>query len=347
MLAPGDSAHVLVVDDERQNLDLLEALLRRAGYRNVTVVADPHEALDRFQTGRPDIVLLDLHMPGMDGFELLEALQGFVADDDFVPFVMLTADTDRAVRERALALGAHDFLTKPFDVVEVLLRVENLLRTRQLHERVRRHRQLLEVEVQERTADLSHARLELLQRLGLASEYRDDDTHLHTVRVGENTARLAAAIGLPVPEVELLGQAAPLHDIGKIGISDTMLLKPGRLTPAERELMCTHTTIGARILAESRSDVLRVAEEIARTHHEHWDGSGYPAGLKGSEIPLPGRIVAVVDVFDALTHERPYKPAWPVEAALEELRAKRGRQFDGDLVDAFGELVDGGAAVDG
>jgi putative two-component system response regulator len=331
---------LLVVDDERRNLDLLGTVLARAGYGDVTLVADPQEALDRFEAARPDLVLLDLHMPGLDGFEVLERLGALVGDDDFVPVVMLTADGARPARERALELGAHDFLTKPFDVTEVLLRVRNLLRTLHLHDRVRRHREILEDEVRERTADLAEARLELLQRLGLASEYRDDDTHHHTRRVGRNTARLAEALGLSREQARLLGEAAPLHDIGKIGVSDLTLLKPGALTDEERAQMRAHTTIGGRILAGSGSDVLHLGEEIARTHHERWDGSGYPAGLRGIEIPLSGRLVAVVDVFDALTHRRPYKPAWPVEAAVEELQKQRGGHFDGDVVDAFVRLVE-------
>ena len=336
------TARLLVVDDERPNLDLLATVLARAGYRHVTLVSEPQEALERFGAERYDLVLLDLHMPGLDGFEVLERLAGLVDEDDFVPIVMLTADAAQHSRERALGLGADDFLTKPFDVTEVLLRVRNLLRTRRLHDRVRRHRELLEQEVRERTADLADARLELLLRLGLASEYRDDDTHQHTCRVGANTARLADAVGLAPEQAVLLGQAAPLHDIGKIGVSDRTLLKPGPLSAEEREQMRVHTTIGGRILAGSGSDVLILGEEIARTHHEHFDGSGYPLGLRGDEIPLSGRLVAVVDVFDALTHRRPYKSAWPVAAAVDELQRQRGRQFDGDLVDAFVNLVGAG-----
>jgi putative two-component system response regulator len=339
------AARLFVVDDERRNLDLLGALLTRAGYHDVTLLSDPQEALERFEAARPDLVLLDLHMPGLDGFEVLERLCTLVGEDDFVPVVMLTADEARPARERALRLGAHDFLTKPFDVTEVLLRVRNLLRTRSLHERVRRHRELLEEEVRERTADLAHARLELLQRLGLAAEYRDDDTHRHTRRVGLNTARLAEALGLPRHEVELLGQAAPLHDIGKIGVSDVTLLKPGALSAEERDQMRAHTTIGGRILGGSHSDVLHLAEEIARTHHEHFDGSGYPDGLCGGEIPLSGRLVAVVDVFDALTHRRPYKPAWPVDMAVDLLQKERGGHFDGEVVDTFAGLIERGEVV--
>lgn len=335
-------ARLLVIDDEVANLDLLRALLTRAGYRHLTLVSDPLQAVERFETLNPDMVLLDLHMPGLDGFAVLEQIAGLVAEDDFVPVVVLTADAARPARERALELGAHDFLTKPFDVTEVLLRVRNHLRTRRLHDRVRRHRELLEEQVRERTRDLDEARLELLERLGLAAEYRDDDTHQHTERVGRNAAHLARAVGIAPASVEVLSQAAPLHDIGKIGVSDKTLLKPGPLTATEREQMRAHTRIGARILAESRSEVLFVGEEIALTHHEHWDGSGYPRGLRGEDIPLSGRLVAVVDVFDALTHRRPYKEAWPVEASVDELRRQRGLQFDPDLVDAFIGLLDGG-----
>jgi putative two-component system response regulator len=197
--------------------------------------------------------------------------------------------------------------------------------------------------VRDRTAQLEQARNEILQRLALAAEYRDDDTHQHTLRVGELSALLAAALGLPDEHVRRLRQAAPLHDIGKIGISDLVLLKPAKLTPQEFEHVKTHTLIGARILAHSPVPVLQLGREIALTHHERWDGSGYPHGLRGERIPLSGRIVSLADVFDALIHDRPYKHAWPVDRALAEITAQRGRQFDPAVVDAFLGLLEGGA----
>ena len=203
----------------------------------------------------------------------------------------------------------------------------------------------LENEVRERTkelnrrnAELEEARRETLYRLALAAEYRDDDTFKHTKRIGDTAALLAAEVGLPESDVELIRDAAPLHDIGKLGVSDTVLLKPGKLTGDELEHMRRHAETGAGILSGSSSDVLRAAEEIARCHHEWWDGTGYPMGLRGDDIPLCARIVALADVFDALTHRRPYKPAWPVEEAVAEVRRLRGLQFDPDVVDAFEQL---------
>ncbi|HEV8648344.1 MAG TPA: HD domain-containing phosphohydrolase [Actinomycetes bacterium] len=225
----------------------------------------------------------------------------------------------------------------------MLLRSGNLLETRWLHLELRRHNQALEQRVYDRTAQLEDARNEILQRLALAAEYRDDDTHQHTLRVGEVSARLAAALGLPDQQVQRLRQAAPLHDIGKIGISDVVLLKPAKLTPEEFEHVKTHTLIGGRILSDSPVPVLQLGREIALTHHERWDGSGYPHGLKGERIPLSGRIVTVADVFDALTHDRPYKHAWPADRAVAEITAQRGRQFDPDVVDAFLALLERGA----
>lgn len=209
---------------------------------------------------------------------------------------------------------------------------------KQAEETVRRYQEMLEREVSERTRDLEEARLEILRRLALAAEYRDDDTFEHTERVARTAAALTELLGLSRDHVELMRQAAPLHDIGKLGISDTILLKPGKLTPEEFETMRQHAALGAEILSGSSSDVLQLAERIALTHHEWWNGNGYPAHLKADEIPQCGRIVALADVFDALTHTRPYKEAWPVEKAVDEIDRLRGAQFDPEVVEAFGQL---------
>jgi putative two-component system response regulator len=268
----------------------------------------------------------------------MERLGPMTDDGRGVPFLVLTADATEETKRRALSVGARDFLTKPLDQIELLLRVRNLLQVQQLQGRLREQNESLEDEVFERTRDLEQARLEMLDRLALAAEYRDDDTQEHAWRIARSCALLASRLGLPDRGVELIRRAAPLHDIGKIGIPDAILLKPGKLTDLEFERIKTHTTIGAEILSGSRSPLLRLAERIALTHHERWDGLGYPRGLSGDEIPLAGRIVAVADAFDALTHERPYKEAWPLEKAVREILAQAGRQFDPGVVDAFSRL---------
>jgi putative two-component system response regulator len=273
-------------------------------------------------------------MPHLDGFALLESLKAAVPQDVYLPVLVLTADITPETRRKALAEGAKDFLTKPFDVDEVLLRIKNMLETRALHLELRSQNQLLEERVRERTRDLEEAHIDTFERLALAAEYRDDDTGQHTLRVGLTSALVAREVGLPAAEVELIERAAGLHDVGKIGVPDAILLKPGKLTAEEFEVVKTHTSIGARLLSGSRSPLLRLAEEIAWAHHERWDGTGY-AGMSSEAIPLSGRIAAVADVFDALTHDRPYKRAWSVDEALTEIRSQRRRQFDPEVVDAF------------
>ncbi len=327
-------ARILIIDDEPSNVVLLERLLRRVHYENVVSFTDPGEGLVEYAREAPDVLLLDLHMPHIDGFTVLERLAP-QREGDYRPTLVLTADANPDTKRRALAAGANDFLTKPFDAIEVMLRIGNLLETRLLHLEVQRHNKLLEQRVQERTAALEEARLEILSRLALAAEYRDDNTHRHTQRVGEAAARLGRIAGMSDEEVPVLRQAAPLHDVGKIGIPDDVLLKPGGLTDENFATMKEHTVIGARIVGGSRFPTLQMAEEIALTHHENWDGTGYPAGLEGERIPLSGRIVSVVDVFDALTHDRPYKKAWSVAEATAAMEQLRGTKFDPYLLDLF------------
>ncbi len=326
---------ILAVDDEESNLLLLRRILERDGYVDVQTTSDPTRVAVLFAQRRPDLVLLDMHMPVIDGFELMERLEPLVSQGSWVPFLVLTADATDETKRRALSVGARDFLTKPLDRIELLLRVRNLLQVKQLEDRLREHNAHLEDEVAERTRDLDQARLEVLERLALAGEFRDDDTQKHAWRIGRTCGRLAVALGLADVDVELIARAAPLHDIGKIGIADRILLKAGKLSDEEFDVIKTHTTIGGEILAGSRSPLLHLAERIALAHHERWDGRGYPAGRSGEQIPLSARIVAVADVFDALTHERPYKQAWPVDEAVREIVSQAGRHFDPAVVDAF------------
>jgi putative two-component system response regulator len=333
-------ARILVVDDEPANVLLIERLLERWGYESITSTTDSTQVLPLVEQERPHLLLLDLSMPPPDGFEVMKQLAERYAAGQRFPVLVLTADASAATRERALSSGANDFLTKPFDRTEVRLRVQNLLRTHLLQRQLASRNELLEQSVRERTRELDDARREILARLALAGEYRDDATHQHAQRVGRTAALLAQEIGLPEDDVELMRRAAPLHDIGKIGISDAVLLKPGPLTDDEFDHIKTHTTIGADLLADSAIPILQAAHVIALTHHERWDGSGYPNGLRGAEIPRHGRIVAVADVFDALTHERPYKRAWPIDQALAEMSSQRGRHFDPDIIDVFVTLVE-------
>jgi putative two-component system response regulator len=327
-------ARIVAVDDEPLNLRLLERVLHEGGYRRVRLLTDPREVVACVLEWSADIVLLDLSMPHVDGYAVLEQLRQVIPRTDYLPVLVLTADCTGEAKTRALSLGARDFLTKPFDAVEVLLRIGNLLDTRLLHLSLQDQNELLEERVRQRTAELEQAREELLLRLATAAEYRDDNTHQHTQRVGVVSAALGTELGLAEADAEILGLAAPLHDLGKIGIPDEILLKPGALTEAEFAKIRRHTEIGARILAGSRFAILQLGELIARTHHERWDGSGYH-GLRGQEIPLPARIVSVADVYDALTHERPYKHAWPHDEALGYIRTESGSHFDPVVVAAF------------
>jgi putative two-component system response regulator len=317
---------ILIVDDQIANIRLLEMILQNAGYEDCWSTTDPTQALWLFESCKPDIMLLDLQMPQMDGFAVMKQIREAYPEEN-VPVLILTADATVPTKHRALGEGARDFLCKPFDEVEVLLRIRNLLE-------IRSYAIQLEAKVLERTAELDLARLEVLERLAHAGEYRDTDTGLHTHRVANTTALIAKELGMCPSQVEDLYHAAPLHDIGKIGIDDAILRKPGKLTDEEFAAMKRHVTIGQEILSGSTSQVLRLAEEIALYHHERWDGKGY-LRIAGPAIPLSARIVSVADVFDALTHERPYKPAWPVAEAVAEIRAGSGTQFDPRIVVAF------------
>lgn len=329
------NARFLIVDDQAYNIDLLERILRRAGFSNLRSTIDSQQLEPLFHEFAPDIVLLDLHMPEIDGFEALGRIRKWDNADSYLPVLVLTADITKEAKQRALQGGANDFLTKPLDKSEVILRVNNLLNTRWLHLRLQHQNDNLEERVRKRTEELTKAKYEILQLLARVSEFRDDVTGIHTQRVGYLSGQIAQMLGLPASEAELIRLAAPLHDLGKIGIRDEVLLKPGTFTPEEFEQMKLHTTIGSSILEGSIFPVLAVAATIALSHHEKWNGAGYPHGLKGVEIPLAARIVALADFYDALTHERPYKRAWSKKEAVAEIEWQRGIHFDPQVVDAF------------
>lgn len=335
MTSPIDifAGKLLIVDDEPVNVKLLERTLAKAGYSNITSTLDPREVCDLFDAHDFDLILLDLNMPHMDGFAVLTALNDRFSNPP--PVLVLTAQSAQEFRTQALEMGAQDYVTKPFERNELLHRVSNLLGSKLYRQGLERLNESLEEKVAERTKQLNETRLQVVRRLGRAAEYRDNETGLHIVRMSKISRLLGEAMGMDAYECDLLLNASPMHDIGKIGIPDQILLKPGKFEPHEWEIMKQHSQMGADILEGEDSDLLTMARDIALTHHEKWDGTGYPNGLKGDDIPLVGRICAIADVFDALTSERPYKKAWSVEDALKLLQENRGTHFDPALVDTF------------
>ncbi|MGQ9830842.1 MAG: HD domain-containing phosphohydrolase [Thermochromatium sp.] len=332
------TARILVVDDERVSLVLMDRLLRASGYTNIVLIQNPCEFMAAYEAAPTDLILLDLEMPGITGFELIEQLSAR-QDPLMPPILVLTSLQSRDYRLRALESGASDFIPKPFDQAEVAARVRNMLDVQLAHRMAHDQKDVLERLVYERTRQIRETQLQVIQRLGRAAEYRDNETGQHILRMSHTATLLAQHLGWNEEQCEMMLHASPMHDVGKIGIPDSILLKPGPLTPEEWRIMQTHSTIGGDILSGDDSDLLRMAREIALTHHEKWDGSGYPLGLAGEDIPESGRIVALADVFDALTSVRPYKPAWKVEAALEWMRGQSGRHFDPRLLEVFLALV--------
>lgn len=333
------NARILIVEDDPSIVMLLQWILRHEGYRDVASTGDAREVSALFDRFHPDLILLDLHLPHRSGLSVLQDIRAQLAEDAYLPVLVLTGDVSTEAREKALSSGAKDFLRKPFDQMEVLLRIENLLETRFLHLRLQQRRAELEREVEARRRELEAAQVEILDRLTTAVEMHDDITGHHTRRVGEAAARMANVLGLPPVEVALIRRAAPLHDVGKVGIPDALLKKAGPLTDEEFTLVKTHTTIGARMLEGGGSELMKVARTIALSHHERWDGTGYPHGLRQDEIPLPARIVALADYCDALAHDRPYREAWPMEKIHEEVRRQSGAHFDPEVVQAFFALA--------
>lgn len=329
---------ILVVDDELANLRLVDKLLRSQGYTDLMLISDPTQVIKTYQRQQPDLILLDVNMPGMDGYEVLQGLRD-LEDPLMPPIVMLTAQHSQEHRLKALSLGARDFITKPFDRNELLMRVRNLLDAQLAHKLTANEKSVLAEMVEERTRELHNTRLKIVQRLGRASEYRDEETGNHILRMSYICALLAKGIGWSEEDCDLILNASPMHDVGKIGIPDGILLKPGKLDPDEWEIMKTHVNIGGEILGDDDSALLQMAYDIAMTHHERFNGTGYPNGLAGEDIPMAGRIAALSDVFDALTSERPYKKAWPVEEAVALIKEERGQHFDPQLVDVFLELL--------
>ncbi len=338
------TAKILIVDDQPSNILVLEQMLAQWGYLHVKSTTDPHEVLPLVVEQQPHALLLDLMMPGLDGFGVMRQVRAVIPPRRRLAIIVLTADISQETKRKALVSGAQDFLAKPFDAIELSLRLQSQLEINFLHDRLRLQNQVLEERVAERTRQLARSEHETAICLGLAGEYRDDETGHHTQRVGSIAALLVEQSGLwgnvHTRLLSLIKQAAPLHDVGKIGIPDAILLKPGPLTAEEMRVMKMHCRIGHGILSRHNTPLLQLAATIALTHHERWDGSGYPAGLAGEAIPIEGRIVAIADVFDALTYDRPYKRAWPVEDAIHEIQSQAGRQFDPFLVEVFNQSLE-------
>lgn len=335
------ASRLLVVDDEAANLKLLSLMLRTEGYHQVKLLQDPRDAVGCYQALQPDLILLDLNMPHVSGFEVLGQLKA-LAGPAMAPVVVLTAQSGDEVLLRAFQAGASDFLSKPFNRRELMVRVHNLLLAQQGRRALEDQNARLETMVRQRTQQLRDSRLDIVRRLGRASEFRDNETGAHILRMSHASALLARHAGWDAAACELMLNASPMHDVGKIGIPDGILLKPGPLTPEERDIMQTHTLIGAEILGDaegSGGELIRMARDIALSHHEKWDGSGYPHGLAGEAIPEAGRIVAIADVFDALTSARPYKKPWTVEDATHYLRSNAGKHFDPRLLRLFLDLL--------
>jgi putative two-component system response regulator len=325
---------IFIVDDESANLKLLDNLLSSQGYDQLVLIRDPREVLERYRAARPDLILLDINMPHLDGYQVMEQLKG-LNDPHLPPIIILTAQHDQDYLLKALAMGARDFIGKPFDLNELLMRVRNLLEVQLAQRMLHDQKAVLEEMVRVRTEALNESRVQVVRGLGRAAEFRDNETGLHIIRMSQFSALLAKSLGWSPPDCELMLHASPLHDVGKIGIPDAILLKPGKFEPSEWEIMKTHARVGADILDYGNSDLLLLAREIALNHHEKWDGTGYPNGLVGEAIPQSGRIVAVADVFDALTSPRPYKKAWPVEEAVTFIKDNAGTHFDPEVADKF------------
>ena len=332
------NACVLIVDDEPANVLLLERLLEVSDFTNVVATTDSSQAVTLCTSSDPDLIVLDLQMPDPDGFEVLGMLSPWTRGPTKLPVLVATADANPDTKRRVLAAGARDFLTKPLDPSEVVVRIQNLLEARLLQVELRKQTRALQKAVEERTEELTGTAMDVMGPLAAAAGYRDDEQDEHRLRVGRASTLVARGLGMDEATAEMIGRAARLHDVGKIGLSDDVLLHSNGHAPEDLELVKNHVAIGAEILGRGRSRLSRMAAEIARTHHERWDGSGYPEGLRGEQIPMSGRIVALADTFDGLVYPRPQKEAMQLTDAVRAVQALAGGELDPTVVSAFDAL---------
>jgi putative two-component system response regulator len=327
---------ILIVDDQEVNVLLLDRMLQGAGYVSVTSTTEPGEVCELHRLNNYDLILLDLQMPGMDGFEVMEGLKK-IETGDYLPVLVITAQPNHKLH--ALKAGAKDFVSKPFELPEVLARVHNMLEVRLLHKELHKYNEVLEQRVRERTADLQENYLETIFAMTRAAEHKDEDTGAHVQRISYYSRELAKILGMDDTFIDNIFFASPMHDVGKIGIPDHILLKPGGFTPDEWEIMKGHAAMGAKILGNSKSPYLKMGAEIALNHHERWDGGGYPDGKKGDDIPLAARIMNICDIYDALRSKRPYKSAFDHEKTMDIISNGDGRtqpeHFDPQIFSAF------------
>lgn len=325
---------VLIVDDNPTNLAVFSMMVDKLGDVTPVDFTNPLKALEWSRTNSIDLVLLDYMMPHLNGLEFLEEFRK-IPKNLHIPVIFITAFTENEIRHKALESTAIDFLTKPVEKLEFMTRVKNMLELGAYQNQLNNRAEWLADEVAKATASLVKREREIIHRLSIAAEFRDSKTGSHILRIAHYSKHIAQNLNLPIKEQEIILTVASMHDIGKGGIPDHVLLKPGRLEPDEMDIMKKHAEIGAEILASSSSEMIRAGAIIAGSHHEKYDGTGYPKGLIGNDIPLYGRIVAVADVFDALTSERPYKKAWDIESAKNYIRVNSGKHFDPKCVEAF------------
>lgn len=328
---------LLIVDDVPANLRVLVSYLKNFNFK-VRVAQDGVDALEQVNIAAPDLILLDVMMPRLNGLEVCRRLKANPKTKE-IPVIFMSALDDTFDKIAGFEAGSVDYITKPFQHEEVFARITTHLTIKNLQTEIKQQNILLEQRVQERTKELEETRLQIIRSLGKAAEYRDNETGMHVVRISKYVSALANALGLNIEQCKIMADASLMHDVGKIGIPDHILLKRGRLSPDEWDIMRTHTIIGEKILSGNDSELLKAAALLARTHHERWDGTGYPDALKGEEIPLISRIIAICDVFDTLLSRRPYKEPWTSQATIEYIKGENAKHFDPTIVKIFGKKL--------